>query len=95
MFRVSAEAQIDLAKIARYTERTWGREQRNTYLARIEDTFERITNHPSIGQACDQVRAGYFYYLVGKHLVFYRIADGGAVEVVRVLHKSMHVGSKL
>ncbi len=94
-FKVSVEAQNDLSGIASYTEQMWGREQRNTYLAMMESAFEHLADHPSIGQACDQVRAGYCYFLVGRHLVFYRVVVGGVVEVVRVLHKSMHVGTNL
>ena len=55
--RVTVEAWSDLSEIARYTEQMWGREQRNTYLAMMESAFERLDDHPYIGQACDQVRA--------------------------------------
>jgi toxin ParE1/3/4 len=34
-FQLTARATADLRAIGRYTQATWGREQRNTYLARL------------------------------------------------------------
>jgi toxin ParE1/3/4 len=94
-FRVTLEAQEDLGEIARYTEQMWGREQRNSYLENIENTFERITTHPAIGQTCDLVRPGYLFIPIGSHLLFYRVTDDNVIEIIRVLHKSTYVISKL
>jgi toxin ParE1/3/4 len=93
--RVTVEAQADLGKIARFTQKEWGVAQRNIYLEQLEQSFSRITSHPSIGQACDHVRQGYRYSRVGQHLVFYRIAHDNTVEVIRVLHKSMFIEATL
>ena len=93
--RVTVEAQADLGKIASYTQKKWGVAQRNVYLQQLEQSFSRITSHPSIGRACDHVRQGYRYLRVGQHLVFYRIAHDKSVEVIRVLHKAMFIEATL
>lgn len=51
-FRIKAAAKADLKGIAKFTEQTWGREQRNRYLTEIDQAFHRlaggytITNPP-------------------------------------------------
>ncbi len=92
--KVTVEARKDLSEIARYSEQMWGRKKRNLYLKLIESTFERIANHPSIGQECNLIRPGYLFFPAGSHLLFYRIADGDVVEIIRILHKSMYVMSR-
>ena len=37
-YRFTNKALEDLQSIARYTEKTWGREQRNKYLAKLDST---------------------------------------------------------
>lgn len=88
-FFLTRKAKDDLLNIARYTEKTWGRAQRNTYLTNLDQAFQAISASPQIGKACDYIRAGYFKYAVGKHLVFYRLVDNDKIEIVRILHERM------
>ena len=45
---------------------------------------------PRLGRSCDQIRAGYFKYSAGSHVIFDRLADVG-IDVVRILHQSMDI----
>ena len=90
LFRLSAKAAEDMKAIGRFTERKWGREQRNRYLAMLDSSFNTIAHQPGIGTACDYIRMGYRKYHVGRHLIFYRQSDED-VEIIRILHDSMDI----
>ena len=92
-FRIKAAARADLKGIAKYTEQTWNREQRNSYLTEIDQVFHRLAENTELGKACDQIRSDYRVFPVGSHLVFYKIGAGNVVEIIRVLHKRMDVSS--
>ncbi len=93
-FQLTNKAYEDLKSIAEYTQTTWGVEQRNGYLSRLDQAFHLIADNFRIGGNCDHIRKGYHSHPVGKHLVFYRV-EGETVIIVRVLHQSMHVDRKL
>ncbi|MGE4557124.1 MAG: type II toxin-antitoxin system RelE/ParE family toxin [Desulfovibrionaceae bacterium] len=93
-FRLTNRAYDDLKNIARYTQTTWGIEQRNEYLSRLDQSFRVIAENVKIGRNCDHIKEGYCSYSVGKHLVFYKI-DNETVLIVRVLHQSMDIESQL
>jgi toxin ParE1/3/4 len=88
--RLRAAAREDLKSIGRYTQKKWGREQRNHYLASLDRSFQLLADDPKLGRSCDDVRLGYRKYNVGKHVVFYRLNDG-CLEIVRILHGRMDV----
>lgn len=48
--RVTPRAQQDLLNIGRYTERTWGKAQRNRYLKNIEARFKWLAKNPQFGK---------------------------------------------
>ncbi len=87
-FHLTAQAKEDLKSIGRYTQETWGREQRNKYLAALDKCFHRLAENPGVGQSCEEIREGYRKLHEGRHMVFYRPVSGG-IEIVRVLHGSM------
>jgi toxin ParE1/3/4 len=93
-FQLTELAKQDLRSIGRYTQITWGREQRNTYLAKIDAAFNLLVMEPQLGKSCDDLRAGYRKYPVGRHLIFYRqLAD--RIEIIRILHQRMDVEARL
>ncbi len=88
-FKLSTKARIDLKRIAVFTEKRWGRIQRNAYLLQFDRCFHQLADNSAMGATCDQVRAGYRQFPHGSHLIFYKIGDKGIVEVIRILHKNM------
>ena len=92
-FQLTELAKQDLRSIGRYTQTTWGREQRNTYLAKIDAAFHRLAVEPQLGKSCDDLRAGYRKYPVGKHLIFYRQSPD-RLEIIRILHQRMDIEAR-
>ena len=75
--------------IGHYTQALWGVHQSNAYLECLDSSFHLLAKNPELGQACDDVLLGYRKYAEGKHVVFYRIGEDGAVEIIRILHQAM------
>lgn len=90
IFHITKLAKQDLLSIGRYTQATWGHEQRNNYLAKIDAAFHLLAIEPQRGRACNDLLLGYYKYRVGRHLIFYRHASEG-MEIVRILHGSMDI----
>ena len=88
-FKLSAKAKIDLKKIAVFTEKRWGRVQRNVYLLQFDQCFHQLADNPAMGTTSDKVRTGYRQFPQGSHLIFYKISDKDIVEIIRILHKNM------
>jgi toxin ParE1/3/4 len=87
-FQLSRLAEQDLKEIGRYTEKTWGRKQRNVYLSDLDKCFYRLADSPDLGGTCDEIRIGYRRFYQGKHVIFYRKVENGIV-IVRILHERM------
>lgn len=88
-FKLSREAKADLKSIARYTDAEWGYEQTDLYLRRFDQSFQKLAETPNLGQRCEDIRPGYRRYPHGSHVIFYRQAEDGTVEIIRILHKRM------
>ena len=88
-FKLSRKAKADLKSIALYTEREWGRNQRNHYVLQFDQCFHRLADNLNLGQACDDISQGYRQYPQGSHILFYRLTTEGIVEIIRILHKRM------
>ncbi len=84
----SSRAKADVQGIWSYTAERWGRDQAEIYLRLIEAAVEAIAADPRVGRPCDEVRPGYRRYLVGSHVLFYRVT-AKVVFVVRILHQRM------
>jgi len=91
-YLVSAEAQEDIDGIADYTLKAWGWRQSGQYLAKLEDSFSLLADHPSIGRPSDSIRAGLRRFETGRHVVFY-LPDSDGILIVRVLHQQVLPGS--
>jgi toxin ParE1/3/4 len=91
-FRLTHAAKQDLLSIGRYTQKTWGIEQRNRYLAMLDGCFHLLAQEPQKGRACDEIRPGYRKYHAGRHLIFYREAER-QIEIIRILHDRMDIES--
>ncbi|TNE83044.1 MAG: type II toxin-antitoxin system RelE/ParE family toxin, partial [Gammaproteobacteria bacterium] len=48
-----------------------------------------------LGMCCDEIIPGYRRHPVGSHIIFYRTAPSGCVQVIRILHKRMLPKSEL
>jgi len=94
-FVLTQAAKADLQKIALYTQRKWGRTQRNNYVRQFDEAFHRLSDSPQVGKVCNDLRAGYKKFPIGSHFIFYRNSENATIEIVRILHKRMDVESGL
>ena len=95
IFKLTAAAKNDLRRIAAFTERRWGRNQRNNYLRQLDHAFHQLASNAEIGRTCEYLRAGYRKFPLASHVIYYRIGDTDCVEIIRVLHKQMDVSRAL
>lgn len=93
-FELTKEAKEDLKKIARFTEKRWGRDQRFLYIKQFDDVFHLLAKSPSVGKKCDYIKKGYRKIPQSSHLIFYREDGYIKIIVIRILHKNMDVESK-
>ncbi|WP_300668222.1 type II toxin-antitoxin system RelE/ParE family toxin [Desulfoluna sp.] len=93
-FRMSAKAVEDLKLIGLFMLQRWGRDQRNTYLHKLDESFHLLSEQPFSGAVCDDIRRGYRVYHVGRHLIFYRLV-ASRVEIIRILHERMNVEGQM
>ena len=94
-FSLTEAAKNDMKKIARFTQKRWGREQRNHYLKTLDDCFQQLSNNPNMGMDCGGIRPGYHKFPTGSHVVYYRSETNGQIEIVRILHENMDVNTQL
>jgi toxin ParE1/3/4 len=87
-YRLSSQAELDIADIADYTTDIWGQTQAEVYLSSLTACFARIAMSPGLGRRCDSVHPGFRRVEEGKHIIFYKPAKGG-VFISRILHQSM------
>lgn len=83
------DAQLDLRSLLRYTNRTWGPEQRDRYADRMTRTIDELLAHPHLGPARDDIAPGLRSLRVGQHIIFYRLIDP-TISIVRILHARMN-----
>jgi len=88
-FRVTPRAQDDLKNIGRYTERQWGKTQRNAYLKALEKRFGWLAENPQLGKQRTDVAESYYSFPQGEHVVFYLIGDKG--DIIGIPHKEMDI----
>ena len=94
-FALTNQAKADLRAIAFFTEQSWGKEQRNLYVKQFDDAFHLLATSPLAGKDCSYLRAGYRKFPQGSHIIFYKMGTTSVIEIIRILHKSMDVDSKL
>jgi toxin ParE1/3/4 len=85
---IAPQAQQDIISILRFTGETWGQEQLLIYRNKLDEALKMIGQNPWIGHRSSELSALHRLYLVGSHVVVYRIQDE-VISVVRILHQRM------
>src|SRR5690554_2825337 len=86
--RVTQRALSDMKNIGRYTERSWGKAQRNQYLKNIEARLLWLAKNPLLGKHRTDISEGYYSFPEGKHVVFYLIGSS-SIDIIGIPHKAM------
>ena len=89
-FRITPRAREDLINIGRYTERQWGRHQRNTYLNALEKRLGWLAENPQLGKHRTDVAEGYYSFPQGQHVIFYMIGEM-SIDIIGIPHKEMDI----
>lgn len=87
---VSPRAERDLREIYAYTAQSWGAEQADLYMDKIEAAFHALLDNPKVGRVRDEVKPGYRSLGVERHVVFYTI-KGADIHILGVPHGRMDV----
>jgi toxin ParE1/3/4 len=82
-YRVSAEARSDLDEIWLYIAHD-NPDAADKYIRAIVSRFVTLASMPQMGRERPELSPGLRSFVVGHHVIFYRLIDGG-VEVARVL----------
>ena len=85
---LSEEAKSDIQTILRNTGEEWGEKQIPIYADKLDTALQNIVRHPAIGHTSRRLPNASRSYLVGSHVVFYRVL-GNTVRVDRILHERM------
>ncbi len=93
-FVLTIKAKEDLRKVARFTEKRWGRDQRLLYVKQFDDVFHLLAETPAVGIQCEYIKKGYRKFPQSSHIIYYRESTKAKITIIRILHKSMDVESK-
>ena len=97
--RVAAPARNDIAEILRFTEREFGEAQRDRYATLIRLAIDQIAADAD-GLGVRRNRDLHVEVRIlhiarrgrhARHVLVFRIAEDGSVDVARLLHDSMDV----
>jgi toxin ParE1/3/4 len=94
-YRLAPQAERDLEEIWLYTFENWSAEQADRYHNQIMAAVEGLAGGSKQGRAIDDIRPGYRKLAVASHFLFYRIADAGMIDIIRILHQRMDAASRL
>ena len=90
--RISRRAQTDIKRIYVYTAHHWDTEQANRYQQQIGDAFCELARFPSIGIKRPDIAKGIRSWVVGSHVILYRVRADELV-VTRVAHSRQDPGA--
>lgn len=104
-FRLARPAQVDLANIAATSAERWGAEGRQRCAAVLAAAMRQVADQPEgpLTKKRSELRSGIRSFHVRHtrrsaedatvrrpvHVLYYRIAQEGLIEIVRVLHERM------
>lgn len=93
--RFRPRAVADLESIWDYTADRWGVAQADRYVRDLHDACRALARGEASSLDASAIRAGYRKLRRGRHLIFHRTTEDGAVEIVRILHERMDVAALL
>jgi len=104
-FRLARPAQIDLANILATSAERWGTDSCQRYAAVLADAMRQIADEPEgpLTKRRTELRSGIHSFHIRHarrasdaakvrrpvHVLYYRVAREGVIEIVRVLHEKM------
>ena len=93
--RISKQALEDIDKIWLYTLENWSVNQANHYYRLLYQEIDFIVEDFDSGKDIGKIKQGYRQAKVKSHLIIYKKADDGIIEIVRILHQMMDIPNRL
>ena len=84
----------DIAEIADYSAKQWGRKASEKYLDEIEAGLRRLREQPALLTCLPDLDSSLRYYRVRQHLLICDFRPG-TIVVLTVIHASMDLPSRL
>jgi toxin ParE1/3/4 len=105
-YRTTKAADADYDTILRFTLKRWGKAQFSSYRQLLNDAITAVAREPDRlnSHGRDEVRNGIRSFHIGlaatrpalgRHVLYYRVAADGVVEIIRILHDRMELSSKI
>lgn len=104
-FRLARPAQLDLGSILATSAERWGTDGQQRYAAVLADAMRQVADEPQgpLTKNRTELRSGIRSFHVRHarrsaasakvrrpvHVLYYRVAQQGVIEIVRVLHERM------
>ncbi|CAM3965724.1 type II toxin-antitoxin system RelE/ParE family toxin [Flavobacterium weaverense] len=92
---ISEKAVEDINNIWIYTAENWSVAQADRYYNLIFDEIEYIVNNFDMARDFGKIRKSYKCSKVKSHLIFFKKDKMNEIEVIRILHERMEIGSRL
>ncbi len=94
-FILSREADSDLKEIYKYSFARYGEQQAGRYIGSLEESFRLLAKNPLLCRERSEFVPPVRIHHHGRHVVVYIEKDRNTILIVRVLHDSMDVESRL
>ena len=94
-YHTTPEAEEDLKQIARYTLKTWGKQQSLKYAALLQACFEKIANRTVIAREFSKNYPQVKFVRCEHHYVFYVDFENRSPCIIAVLHEAMDIVARL
>ena len=89
-YSISQKAIADLDAIWDYTAKQWSENQAIKYYEQIALSIQCISDLPEFAvQEYNSIKSGLLGYHVGHHVIFFKRAQDGSINVDRILHETM------
>ncbi|NDW09494.1 type II toxin-antitoxin system RelE/ParE family toxin [Dysgonomonas sp. 520] len=85
----------DLSSIWNYTFDTWSEKQADLYYEMLISSCQTIAEKPRCGKNYEEISENIYGFRTYKHIIFYKIITHEEVEIVRILHESMDLKSRI
>ncbi|MDH6303432.1 toxin ParE1/3/4 [Parabacteroides sp. PF5-5] len=94
-YRFTNKAVEDLSNIWNYTVKTWSERQADLYYRMLIELCRDIADNPALGKNYEEISESLYGFIANKHIIFYRVISQDEVEIVRILHGSMDLKSRI
>lgn len=94
-YKLTINAIEDLTGIWDYSVGKWSENQAEKYYNQLLEFCKSIAEKPSLGKHYPQVSEDLYGYLANLHIIFYNITGPNQILIIRILHSSMDLKSKL